>query len=98
MNKKYFNEKWKWFKDWALMKGEDIEKDDEKSFLVYLGFAAMIMVAFLMLMGCAVPKKKDAPHSYRVEVGKKCVEKKDGTTAWSYLWIARDDVKLVKCK
>lgn len=58
----------------------------------------IFIVLAVLLSACAVPKKKDAPHTYRVEVGKKCVEKKDGTTAWSYIWIARDDVKLVKCK
>lgn len=69
-----------------------------KTFVPYFAMALLACVAMLILSGCAVPKKKDAPHSYRVEVGKKCVEKKDGTTAWSYVWIARDDVKLVKCK
>ena len=69
-----------------------------KKVVPYFTTAILIIILVGLLNGCAVPKKKDAPHSYRVEVGKKCVEKKDGTTAWSYVWIARDDVKLVKCK
>ena len=56
------------------------------------------LFACLTLIGCALPKTKDAPHSWRVEVGKKCVLKADGTKALSYVWIARDDVKLMECK
>lgn len=72
--------------------------DSEGSFLLYIGFGFFIAIMFTILVGCAVPSKKDAPHKYRVEVGKKCVLKEDGTVAWSYVWIARDDVVLVKCK
>jgi len=68
-----------------------------KTFVPYFAMA-IIFVIMLMLSGCAVPKKKDAAHSYRVELGKKCVQKADGTVAWSYVWIARDDVVLVRCK
>lgn len=68
-----------------------------KTFVPYFAVAILTCIAILVA-GCAVPKKKDASHSYRVELGKKCLEKKDGTVAWSYVWIARDDVMLVTCK
>ena len=69
-----------------------------KKVMPYFCTAVFIIILVGFLSGCAVPKKKDAPHSYRVELGKKCVEKADGTVAWSYVWIARDDVVLIKCK
>ena len=69
-----------------------------KKVVPYFTIALLVIVLFGLLSGCAVPKKKDAPHTYRVELGKKCVLKEDGTVAWSYVWIARDDVVLVKCK
>jgi len=78
-----------------------IEQQKRRQFLktVVPYFAmALLACAAILITGCAIPKKKDAPHSYRVELGKKCVEKKDGTVAWSYVWIARDDVMLVTCK
>ena len=68
-----------------------------KTFVPYFA-VALIACAAILIAGCAVPKKKDAPHSYRVELGQKCLEKKDGPVAWSYVWIARDDVMLVTCK
>lgn len=68
-----------------------------KTFVPYFAMA-LLACAAILIAGCAVPKKKDAPHSYRVELGKKCVEKADGTVAWSYVWIARDDVVLITCK
>jgi len=78
-----------------------IEQQKRRQFLktVVPYFAmALLVCAAILISGCAIPKKKDAPHSYRVELGKKCVEKKDGTVAWSYVWIARDDVVLITCK
>lgn len=48
---KFTKDKWEWFKNWALIKKDNFEKDDEKSFLVYLGFGTVIMCAFLMLIG-----------------------------------------------
>ena len=72
--------------------------DEEKSFFLYIGFAFFVAIMFTILTSCASPKKKEGSHTYRVEVGKKCVLKEDGTVAWSYVWIARDDVVLVKCK
>ena len=69
-----------------------------KKVVPYFVTALLVIIVVGFLSGCAIPKKKDASHSYRVELGKKCVEKKDGTVAWSYVWIARDDVILVKCK
>lgn len=72
--------------------------DEEASFIAYLMFAVMVIGIVIILTGCAAPVKKEKPHTYRVELGKKCIEKPDGTVAWSYVWIARDDVVLVKCK
>ena len=96
---KFIKDKWEWFKNWALIKKDDFEKDDEKSFLVYLGFGTVIMCAFLMLVGCAKPEKEKRDVSqYRVELGKKCLVKEDGSVAWSYVWIADQNVTLVKCK
>ena len=69
-----------------------------KKVVPYFCTALLIIILVGFLNGCAVPKKKDSPHTYRVELGKKCVEKADGTVAWSYVWIARDDVVLITCK
>lgn len=84
------------------LKRRRIESQQRRQFMKkvvpYFTTAIFIIILVGFLSGCAVPKKKDAPHSYRVELGKKCVEKADGTVAWSYVWIARDDVVLIKCK
>ena len=84
------------------LKRKRIESQQRRQFMKkvmpYFTTAIFIIILVGFLSGCAIPKKKDAPHSYRVELGKKCVEKADGTVAWSYVWIARDDVVLIKCK
>lgn len=61
--------------------------------------AAVLFIILIFTMGCAKPGKEPKNVSqYRVELGKKCLIKEDGSVAWSYVWIADQNVTLVKCK
>jgi hypothetical protein len=61
--------------------------------------AAVLFIILIFTMGCAKPGKEPRDVSqYRVELGKKCLIKEDGSVAWSYVWIADQNVTLVKCK
>jgi hypothetical protein len=66
---------------------------------ISLTLVMLFIVIAIMLAGCAKPKKEKRDVSqYRVELGKKCLVKEDGSVAWSYVWIADQNVTLVKCK
>lgn len=69
-----------------------------KKMLPYLS-VMFLLVVLILLVGCAKPgKEKRDVSQYRVELGKKCLVKEDGSVAWSYVWIADQNVTLVKCK
>jgi hypothetical protein len=69
-----------------------------KKMLPYLS-VMFLLVVLILLVGCAKPKKEKRDITqYRVELGKKCLVKEDGSVAWSYVWIADQNVTLVKCK
>jgi len=69
-----------------------------KKMLPYLS-VMFLLVVLILLVGCAKPgKEKQDITQYRVELGKKCLVKEDGSVAWSYVWIADQNVTLVKCK
>lgn len=69
-----------------------------KKMLPYLS-VMFLLVVLILLVGCAKPgKEKRNVSEYRVELGKKCLVKEDGSVAWSYVWIADQNVTLVKCK
>jgi len=69
-----------------------------KKMLPYLS-VMFLLVVLILLVGCAKPgKEKRNVSEYRVEFGKKCLVKEDGSVAWSYVWIADQNVTLVKCK
>ena len=69
-----------------------------KKILPYLS-VMFLLVILILFVGCAKPKKEKRDVSqYRVELGKKCLVKEDGSVAWSYVWIADKNVNLIKCK
>jgi len=71
--------------------------DEEKSFLMYLSSAAIIVVAFVLLVGCTT-NTKEKEH-YKIYWGKRCTE--DGQK-FSYVWLhttqGPDQVKKEWCK
>ena len=79
-----------------------IETNNRRQFMkkVFPYFtAAALFIILIFTMGCAKPGKEPRDVSqYRVELGKKCLIKEDGSVAWSYVWIADQNVTLVKCK
>ena len=43
----------------------------------------------LMLSSCS---------SYKVKVGKKCIDNENGGQSWSRIWIVQKDVEFTKCE